>query len=345
MGEVYCANEIKKGFSPASEVTLIMKKTLACLLAALLAALLLVSCSSESTTTESGDSSATAAEAGAKLERSSVEVVLNGDSVTCSSKSVSYTDGKVLINSTGTYTISGTLNDAGIEVNCVNAGETHLVLKGVNITHSDGPCIDFVKSQGGAFITVYEGTENTLTDGEDYTFANPEDTEPDSAVFSKENLVINGTGTLTVNGNYSCGIVSKDGLTIDNGTLIVNAVRHGIKGKDNLIIKGGDITVNAEREGIKSTNEKTELVGFVQISGGKLTINSADEAIQALSRVTFEGGEVAIRSTNNGIRCDGPIEFTGGTVTIDADDNALNGLEIVKNDACTVTISGNPYNG
>ncbi len=318
-----------------------MKKTLAILFAVLLTALLFASCQTTPAAEGSGES---ASASGAKLEKAAVEIALNGDSFTCSSSSVMDKDGSILINSAGTYLISGSLNDGGIIVDCVDAGVTTLVLKGANITHSDGACIDIVKTQT-AVITLYEGTENVLTDGAKYVFENPEDTEPDGAVYSKEDLTINGEGTLTVNGNFACGIVSKDGLKIESGNINVKSVHHGIKGKDYLVVNGGTVTVDAERDGIKSTNYKTELVGYVEINGGKLNINSADEAIQAISAVRFNGGEVTVTSTNNGIKCDGSIIFMGGTVTIDVEDNALNGFDITKSENCTVTIGGNPYNG
>ena len=313
-----------------------MKKTLALLLAVLTASLLFVSCSTAPT-----DES----EAGAKLEKKATEITLTGSGATCDSSSVYVgEDGKISINSAGTYLITGTLDDGMIYVDCVDAGIINLVLKGVSITNGDGACIHIRKAQN-AVITLYEGTENTLTDGKSYKFDNPEDTEPDAAIYSKEDLTINGTGSLTVHGNYSTGIVSKDGLKIDSGNITVNAVRHGIKGKDYLIINGGTLNINSLRDGIKSTNYDSQLVGYIEINGGTVNIMSEDEAVQAVSAVNFNGGTVSVGSTNNGIKCDGAINFNGGTVAIDVEDNALNGFVINKKEACTVTISGVPNNG
>ena len=313
-----------------------MKKTLALLLAVLMASLLFVSCS-----TEPKDES----EAGAKLEKKATEITLTGSGATCDSSSVYVgEDGKISINSAGTYLITGTLDNGMIYVDCVDAGIINLVLKGVSITNDDGACIHIRKTQN-AVITLYEGTENVLTDGASYKFENPEDTEPDAAIYSKDDLTINGTGSLTVNGNYSNGIVSKDGLKIDNGVINVTAARHGIKGKDYLVINGGTINVNALRDGIKSTNYDSQLVGYIEINGGTVNIMSEDEAVQAVSAVNFNGGTVNVGSTNNGIKCDGAINFNGGTIAIDVEDNALNGFAITKKEACTVTISGVPYKG
>ena len=224
-----------------------MKKVFALFLAGLIAAgsLLFASCSSD---TESGEN------AGAALEKKSTEITLSGSTATCDSSSVYIgEDGKISIQSAGTYLITGTLDDGMIYVDCVDAGVITLVLKDAHITNDDGACIHIKKAQD-AVVTLYEGTTNTLTDGSSYKFDNPEDNEPDAALYSKEDLTINGTGTLVVDANYSNGIVSKDGLKIESGVIQVDAVRHGIKGKDYLIINGGTITVNALRDGIKSTN-------------------------------------------------------------------------------------------
>ena len=311
-----------------------LKKTFAILLAVLFAASLLVSCGTVGET-----------EVGANLEKSAVEIILNGDTAVCDSSSVFVgEDGKITVTAAGTYLITGELNDGMIYVECVDAGVLTLVFKGASITNDNGPCLQIRKAQQ-AVITLYEGTTNTFSDGMSYDFDNPDDTEPDSAIYSKEDLTVNGTGTMVINGNYSNGLTSKDSLKIDNGTLEINAVRHGIKGKDKLVINGGDITVNAMRDGIKSTNYESQLVGYVEINGGSLTIMSEDEAIQAITAVNFNGGTVTVGSTNNGIKCDGSINFNGGEVTIDVEDNALNAYAISKKDECTVTISGIPYNG
>jgi hypothetical protein len=319
-----------------------MKKTLALLLAGLTAAasVLFASCSSG---TAGGDE--TGASAGAALEKKSTEITLQGSTASCDSSHVYVgEDGTISIQNAGTYLITGTLDDGQIYVDCVDAGTVTLILKDAHITNDDSACI-YIKKTQEAVITLYEGTTSTLTDGSVYKYSNPEDNEPDAALFSKEDLTINGTGSLVVDGNYSNGIVSKDSLTIDSGSIQIDAVRHGIKGKDKLVVNGGNITVNALRDGIKSTNYENTSVGYIEINGGTLNIMSEDEAVQAVSYISFNGGEVSLRSTNNGIKSDGSINFNGGSVSIDVEDNALNGFAINKKEACTVTIGGAPYNG
>ncbi len=310
-----------------------MKKIKA--LAVLMAASVLTACG---TTGEAGTTGETVS------LKNSTEILLNGDSATCDSQSVYITEDRISITAHGTYVLTGTLNDGQIYVDCVDAGEVTLVLKDANIHNEDGACI-YIKKAQVAQVELYEGTVNTLSDGDSYVFDNPEEDEPDSCLFSKEDLVIRGTGTLNVDANYMNAIVSKDGLTISDGIYNLDAINHGIKGKDYLTINGGEINVTAIGDGIKSTNYETELVGYVEINGGTLNITSDDEAIQGVSRVTFNGGTTNITANNNGIKCATNIEFKNGTVVLNAVDNALDALDITVGETASVTINGTPYVG
>jgi len=313
-----------------------MKKIKALVLAVLIAASVLTACG----TTEEGGASASETVS----LKNSTEIVLNGDTATCDSQSVYITEDRISITAHGTYVLTGTLNDGQVYVDCVDAGEVTLVLKDATIHNEDGACIYFKKAQV-AQLELYEGTVNTLTDGDSYTFDNPEEDEPDAVLFSKEDLVINGTGTLNIDASYMNAIVSKDGLVINDGIYNLNAINHGIKGKDYLTINGGELNVTAIGDGIKSTNYETELVGYVEINGGTVNITSDDEAIQGVSRVTFNGGTTNITANNNGIKCATNIEFKGGTVVLDALDNALDALDITVGETASVTINGTPYVG
>ena len=312
-----------------------MKKIKALALAVLMAASVLTACG----TGEEGSSATPEA-----VLKNSTEIVLNGDTATCESQSVYITEDRISITAHGTYVLTGNLSDGQIYVDCVDAGEVTLVLKDANIHNEDGACI-YIKKAQVAQVELYEGTVNTLSDGDSYVFDNPEEDEPDSCLFSKEDLVIRGSGTLNVDANYMNAIVSKDGLVINNGTYNLDAINHGIKGKDYLTINGGEINVTAIGDGIKSTNYETELVGYVEINGGTLNITSDDEAIQGVSRVTFNGGTTNITANNNGIKCATDIQFNGGTVVLDAADNALDALDITVGETASVTINGTPYVG
>lgn len=164
----------------------------------------------------------------------------------------------VKITEGGTYVISGSLENGQIYV---EAGENqvHLVLNGAKLSCKASAPI-YINNGRKTVITLAAGTENVLTDGTDYTYAvteSDEETgeitgEPNAALFSKKALTINGSGSLSVTGNFNNGITCKDELKIMNGTITVTAQNHGIRGNDFVVIKGGSIAVAAlEGDGIK----------------------------------------------------------------------------------------------
>lgn len=109
----------------------------------------------------------------------------------------------VTITKAGTYIISGSVSDGQIIVDSSDEGYVWLVLDNVSITSRDSSAI-YVKSADNTLITLPEGTTNTVTDGKDYVFEK-EDTSLNAVIYSKDDLCINGTGSLTVTGNHGMG--------------------------------------------------------------------------------------------------------------------------------------------
>ena len=110
---------------------------------------------------------------------------------------------------------------------------------------------------------------------------------PNAALYSLADLTIAGTGTLTVNGKYNDGIVSKDGLVLAAGNVTVNAADDGIQGKDYTVLLDGTYTVTAGGDGVKSDNETDEGRGWLLVSGGTLTVAAGDDGIKAFNQLTI----------------------------------------------------------
>ena len=149
----------------------------------------------------------------------------------------------VRISAEGTYVVSGASSDGYIIVDAAKA-KVQIVLNGVDLSHADGPAI-LVKDAKKVTLTIAEGTNNTLSDGSSYSLYEG-NAIVDGTIFAKAELVLNGSGTLTVNGNNAHGIVSKDGLTIAGGNINVNSKNAGIAGKDYLKIANANITIIQE---------------------------------------------------------------------------------------------------
>ncbi len=281
-----------------------MKKTITTFLI-LVIVLVLVACSScnntENTSTTSTITSQTIS-----------EIILKGDKITSNSIGATVNENRVTIRSAGTYLISGTLNDGHLIVNTEDQDTVELILNGVDITCSTSAPI-YVLNAKNTVITLAEGTENTITDGDSYILEDTTSDEPNAAIFSNDDLTINGSGSLTVNANYNNGIQSKDDLEIIAGNITVNATNDGIKGRDSVIIKGGNINIYASGDGIQSNNNEDSGKGYITIDDGTINITANQDGIQAETSLLINGGNITITSGGGSINSSSNIDQPGNT--------------------------------
>lgn len=241
-------------------------------------------------------------------------VQLNGNSIAVTGSGATAKGSVLTISKEGTYIISGTLKAGQIIVETDKEAKVHIVLNGVNLTSSSGPAI-YIKSTEKAIITLAKDTQNTISDSDAYTFEEGED-EPDSAIFSKEDLSINGTGSLTVKGNYANGIKSKDTLLVMNGNLKVNAVTHAISGKDAVGVFGGTLSLTSGEDGIHSSSQ-------VLVNSGNVNIAAEDDGIHADSALIIDGGDIKITKSYEGLES-GNITVNNGSIALTASDDGFN---------------------
>jgi hypothetical protein len=222
------------------------------------------------------------------------EISFDGDQITVTgdSSAVSVDGTAVTILKGGTYSMTGTLADGKISV--TGDDKVKLYLNGVSITNTEGAAISCTNEKR-TILSLAEGTENTLTDGG--SVEDSDDAE-NAALYAKDKLTINGSGTLTVNGTCKDGIVCQDDLKITGGTIAVDAVNNGIKGKDSFAMCGGNVTVTAGNDGIKSTKTDDTEKGWVAFDGGTITITSGGDGIQAETTLEIADGTFTI--TTNG---------------------------------------------
>jgi hypothetical protein len=141
----------------------------------------------------------------------------------------------VTIDTAGDYVLSGALTNEQIVINVGNNEKVKLYLNNAHITNNNGSAV-LVENVEKVIITLNEGTNNFVTDGATYT-ALDEDGEPDAAIFSHDDLTINGSGSLTVQVNYADGIESRDDLKISGGNITISAVDDGLFGNNSIEIK------------------------------------------------------------------------------------------------------------
>lgn len=253
-------------------------------------------------------------------------VKLNGDTILAEGSGVSVEGSNVTISAAGTYNFSGTLNDGQIIVDTADEETVVLVLNGVNITSGSSAPI-YVHNAEKVVLTLAADTENYVTDSAVYIFEDETVDEPNAAIFSKDDLTINGAGALTVNANYNHGIASKDDLKITGGNLTVNAVNDGIKGKDSIAVLAGALTVIAGSDGLQASNNEDAEKGYIAIEGGTLNVTAGLDAIQAETSLLVSGGDLTLASgasQNNaadsakGLKAGVDVTISGGNLTIDA---------------------------
>ena len=255
-----------------------------------------------------------------KVDSKYTERDLSGDWDTAVASETQLSDESVTITKEGVYIFSGTLEDGQIIVDAQDTDKVQIVLNGAEISCSDGPAI-LVENADKTFITLAEGSENSVADGTDYS---SDEDEPWGAIFSRDTLTINGSGSLTVMGNYQNGIVSKDDLKITGGIISVTAKDDGIRGRDSVRIYDGEITVTAEGDGIKANNDEDEEKGYVSVDGGSLTVSGVgSQGIDAYYVAQITGGTVEIDSENEGIQAR-VVYMQDGELNIKASDDCLN---------------------
>ncbi|MFY1688809.1 carbohydrate-binding domain-containing protein [Plantactinospora sp. WMMB782] len=248
-------------------------------------------------------------------------ITLNGNSASVTGSNVTVSGSAVTITAPGSYQISGTLNNGYVNVASAAAGTVELILSGASITNSSSSPLH-VTDADAVTVTLAAGTSNRLTDATTYTNTG----EPDAALFSAADLTIGGTGSLDVRANYADGIVSKDDLVIQSGTITVNSVDDAIRGKDSLTVNGGTINVTSSAgDGIKS-NETEAGKGVLTITNGNITAAVADDAIKGENDLNISGGTINVTRSYEaleGLR----TTISGGTVNAVATDDAVNAAE------------------
>lgn len=224
--------------------------------------------------------------AGTYEESGAVYVTLSDDGITGETAGVAINGQTMMITAEGTYIFSGTLSEGQIVVDADNA-KVQIVFDNVDITCASSAAV-YVKSAEKVFVTLAEGAQNTLRNTDEYVAI--DDNNIDAVIFSKSDLTLNGTGSLTIVSAEGHGIVSKDDLKITGGTYDITAAGHALSGKDSVRIADGTFILTAEKDGIHAENADDEEKGYIYIADGDFTITSDGDGMDASNIVQIEDG-------------------------------------------------------
>lgn len=228
------------------------------------------------------------------------------------------------ITEEGVYILTGTASNFTVRIETDKESKVQLVLDGLNVTNSDFPVI-YVVSADKCFITT-TSSENTLS--VTGTFTSDGDTNTDAVIFSKDDLVFNGTGTLNISSAAANGISGKDDVKFTGGTYNIQSAKDSIEANDSILVYDGTFNITSSKDGLHSEDSDDDTTGYIYIQNGTFNITASSDAIQATTVCQIDGGTFDL-TASEGIEAT-YIQINGGNITISASDDGINGAQKSK---------------
>ena len=268
-------------------------------------------------------------------EDTATAITLSDNASSCDSSSVPISDNTITITDEGTYLLTGSLSNGQVIVNADDK-KVQLVLDSVDI-NCDTSAALYVKAADKVFVTLASDSENTLSNTNDFVAI--DDNNIDAVIFSKDDLTLNGSGTLTVTAKYGHGIVSKDDLVITSGTYQITAAKHALSGQDSVRIADGILTLNAGTDGIHSENTDDDTKGFIYIANGDISITADSDGFDAEKTLQVDGGNIEVYAGDDGLHSDDDLIITAGTINVTKSYEGLEGMTVTIEDGDISVVS------
>ena len=222
-----------------------------------------------------------------------------------------------MVTEAGVYVLSGSAKNFTLKVEADKEAKVQIVLDGVYVTNDSFPVI-YVVSADKCFITTTDSENSLEVTG---TFKADGSTNTDAVIYSKDDLVLNGTGTLEIYSSDN-GISCKDDLKITGGTYKLSTVKDGIEANDSIAVYDGTFEISTSKDGLHSENSDDDTVGWIYIRDGSFTIKASGDAIQGTTIVQIDGGSFVL-TASEGIEAT-YVQINGGDISITSSDDGIN---------------------
>jgi len=238
-------------------------------------------------------------------------ISFDGNDVNGDNNGYTISNDTLTIKSGGSYYLSGKY-EGNIVID--TKSEVYLILNNLIINSNNNPAI-YVLNAKKTVINLETDSVNTLTDNNNLE-------EENATIYSKDDLVIMGSGTLNINANNHA-ISCKDTLQIIDGNFNIESNNDAIRSKDYLAIKSGNFNIKTSSDGLKTTNSEDPTLGYLIIDGGVFNIDVENDAIQAITTLTINEGIFNIKTQGDkGIKAN-DIVINGGAFEIDTNDDSI----------------------
>ncbi len=245
-------------------------------------------------------------------EKVDTYVMLNDDSTTINGEGATFKSGVLKITQSGTYSLKGTLSDGKIFIDSPDENKkVKLILNGITISCSTDAPLFIENSPKETILILADGSVNSFTDTAREVPADENIDYATAVIYAKDDLQIEGNGTLNVRSNFNKGIFSKNDIDIRGGIINIESVDDGIRGKDSVEISGGEINITCGGDGIRTNETQQEGKGNIAISGGVVNVTSDLDCIQSVKDITISGGVLKLTSDGGATEAVSPQNMGG----------------------------------
>ena len=236
------------------------------------------------------------------------------------------------ITKEGVYLISGTAKNVTIYIEAGDSDKVQISLDNLSITNETMPAI-YVKTADKVFITS-QGENDLKVTG---TFSTEETDKLNAVIFSKQDITLNGTGTLNIESSVN-GITGKDDIKITGGTYNIKASAVGIRANDSIRIAEGTLNITAGTDGIHAENSSDDSKGYIFIAKGTIKIEAGDDCIHGGSVVQIDDGTITLDGAEG---IEGTyVQINGSTININATGDGINAGSKSESYPVTIEITG-----